>query len=47
MRRSDLPRALWLGLPLLVVLGVLLIWPLLTLALESLTLPEGGFGVER
>lgn len=47
MRRSDLPRALWLGLPLLVVLGVLLIWPLMTLAVESLRLPDETFGPQR
>lgn len=44
---SSVLRASWLALPLVVVLGLVLVWPLLTLAVQSFTTETSAFTLER
>lgn len=52
MARTSTPsnsylRASWLALPLLVVLAFVLVWPMLTLGIQSLTTEDSVFTLER
>lgn len=40
-------NTMWLGLPLVVVLGFLLLWPLLILFIESVTFDDGSLSLQR